>query len=54
MAKTLTLKATLLFKCGNKAAAKENMRRVIMIYEEIGDKASVKSVREKLKLFETK
>jgi tetratricopeptide (TPR) repeat protein len=52
MAKTFTLKATLLFRCGNKARAKDYMRKAVGIYEELGDKVAVKGVREKLKLFE--
>lgn len=52
MAKTFTLKATLLFRCGNKPRAKDYMRKAVGIYEELGDKVAVKGVREKLKLFE--
>jgi len=52
MAKTFTLKATLLYRCGNKSRAKDYMRKAVGIYEDLGDKVAVKGVREKLKLFE--
>lgn len=48
IAKTLALKATLLYKIGNRGQAKEIMRRAAQLYEDLGDRDGASKVRAKL------
>lgn len=52
IAKTLALKATLLYKIGDRPQAKEILRRAAMLYEELGDKIGAKKVKAKLESIE--
>jgi tetratricopeptide (TPR) repeat protein len=48
LAKTYSLKATLLYKIGDRAQAKELLRKAAQLYEDLGDKDSASKTRVKL------
>lgn len=52
IAKTMALKATLLYKIRDFPQAKEILRRAAMLYEELGDKIGAKKVKAKLESIE--